>query len=416
MPDAFDGEDAALIRALAGQAAIAITNARLIDELERSREENAQRADAERTLREIAVRVSSILDPDTVLTRIVAESARLLGSDGARIDLWDEELGALRWAYASGDAMSEVPEWGRTGGLKPRQAVAGLAFAEQKPIMTQDYLADDRFETTPEIEAFVRKAGIRAVIGVPLTGEGDAPLGVLSVVSREPGAYTETEVELLTALATHASIAITNANLMEQLARSRQDIERRAEAEASLRQIAARITALREPDEVLQHVVDEARRLLRADGGLIDQYDPESGTLQWAYDAGLEPEQREAVKMTNLRLGEGVSGKAVAEARVIHAGDYLAGRFPPRRPRRFARRAGRRPRPDRGADHRRGRPPRRDRGAEPPAERLRRPRRGRARKPGRAGGHRDHERPADRRAGAVPSGPRSPGRDRAVAA
>ena len=117
--------------------------------------------------------------------------------------------------------MSEVPEWARTGGLKPRQAVAGLAFAEQKPIMTQDYLADDRFETTPEIEAFVRKAGIRAVIGVPLTGEGDAPLGVLSVVSREPGAYTATEVELLTALATHASIAITNANLMEQLARSR---------------------------------------------------------------------------------------------------------------------------------------------------------------------------------------------------
>ena len=164
-------------------------------------------------------------------------------------------------------------------------------------------------------------------IGVPLTGEGDAPLGVLSVVSREPGAYTDTEVELLTALATHASIAITNANLMEQLARSRQDIERRAEAEASLRQIAARITALREPDEVLQHVVDEARRLLRADGALIDQYDPESGTLQWAYDAGLEPDQREAVKMTNLRLGEGVSGKAVAEARVIHVGDYLAGDF-----------------------------------------------------------------------------------------
>ena len=327
VPDAFDSEDAGLIQALAGQAGIAITNARLIDELERSREVNAQRADAERTLREIAVRVSSILDPDTVLTRIVAESARLLGSDGARIDLWDEDLGALRWAYASGDAMSEVPEWGRTGGLKPRQAVAGLAFAEQKPIMTQDYLADDRFETTPEIEAFVRKAGIRAVIGVPLTGEGDAPLGVLSVVSREPGAYTDTEVELLTALATHASIAITNANLMEQLARSRQDIERRAEAEASLRQIAARITALREPDEVLQHVVDEARRLLRADGGLIDQYDPESGTLQWAYDAGLEPEQREAVKMTNLRLGEGVSGKAVAEARVIHVGDYLAGDF-----------------------------------------------------------------------------------------
>ena len=327
IPDAFDEEDAALIRALAGQAAIAITNARLIGELERSREENAQRADAERTLREIAARVSSILDPATVLTQIVAESARLLASDGSRIDLWDERLGALRWAYSAGEAMAEVPEWGRTGGLKPRQAVAGLAFAEQRPVMTADYLADERFVTTPEIEAFVRKAGIRAVISAPLTGEGGDPLGVLSVVSRQPGAYSETEVELLTALATHASIAITNAHLMEELARSREDIERRAEAEASLRQIAARITALREPDEVLQHVIDEAQRLLRADGALIDQYDAETGTLQWAYDAGIPDEQREALRMANLRLGEGVSGKAVAEGQVVHVGDYLQGDF-----------------------------------------------------------------------------------------
>ena len=325
--DAFDEQDAAVIAGLADQASVAIANVQLIGALERSREENAQRADAERTLREIAARVSSILDPATVLTQIVAESARLLGSDGARIDLWDDRLGALRWAYSTGEAMSEVPEWGRTGGLKPRQAVAGLAFHEQRPVMTEDFLADDRFDTTPEIEAFVRKAGIRAVIAAPLAGEGDEPLGVLSVVSRQPGAYTETEVDLLTALATHASIAITNAHLMEELARSREDIERRAEAEASLRQIAARITALREPDEVLQHVIDEAQRLLRADGALIDQYDAESGTLQWAYDAGIPDAQRESLRMANLRLGEGVSGKAVAEGKVVHVGDYLEGDF-----------------------------------------------------------------------------------------
>ncbi|MGH2473676.1 MAG: GAF domain-containing protein, partial [Candidatus Limnocylindrales bacterium] len=325
--DAFVESDAAVLAGLADQAAVTIANAHLIAELERSREENARRADAERTLRGIAARVSAILDPAEVLDRIVVEAARLLESDGARIDLWDPALDGLRWAFAAGDAMSEVPEWGRTGGLKPRQAVAGLAFAEQAPVMTEDFLADERFDTTPEIEAFVRRAGIRSVIATPLIGEAGDPLGVLSVVAREPGAYTDAEVEVLTALATHASIAITNANLMEQLGRSRADVERRAEAERSLRQIAARITALREPDDVLQHVVDEARRLLRADGALIDQYDPDSQTLGWAYDAGLPEDQREAVKMTNLRLGEGVAGKAVAERRVIHVGDYIGAEF-----------------------------------------------------------------------------------------
>ncbi|HEX2470999.1 MAG TPA: GAF domain-containing protein [Candidatus Limnocylindrales bacterium] len=326
-PDGFDEQDGAVLAGLAGQAAVAIANVRLIADLERSREENARRADAERTLREIAVRVSSILDPTEVLDRIVVEAARLLESDGSRIDLWDEESGSLMWAYSAGDAMRDVPDWGRSGGIKPGQAVAGLAFAEQRPQMTADLLADDRFQTTPGIERFIRDAGIRAVIAVPLTGEDARPLGVLSVVSRELGAYSDSHVETLTALATHASIAIVNANLMEALARSQSDIERRAEAERSLRQIAARINALREPDEVLQDVVDEARRLLRADGAVIDQYDPQREALLWAYDAGLPEAQREALKRNSLRVGKGVAGKAVAERRPVHVGDYSSAEF-----------------------------------------------------------------------------------------
>jgi PAS domain S-box-containing protein len=326
-PEAFDDADAGLIRALASQAAIAITNARLITELADSRAALSRTAEAERTLREIAVRVSAILDPTEVLDRIVVEAARLLDSDGSRIDLWDEETDSLRWAYSAGDAMRDVPDWGRTGGIKPGQAVAGQAFLDQRPYMTPDYLADDRFMTTPAIEAFIRSAGIRAVIAVPLSGEDARPLGVLSVVSRRPGAYSEANAETLTALATHASIAIINANLMEALARSQADVERRAEAERSLRQIAARITALREPDEVLQDVVDEARRLLRADGAVIDQYDTDQERLVWAYDAGLPIAQREALKLNSLRLGQGVAGKAVAERRVIHVGDYSTAEF-----------------------------------------------------------------------------------------
>jgi PAS domain S-box-containing protein len=344
--DAWSEAEAGVLEAIAAQAAIAIARMRLIGELERSREENAQRAEAERTLREIAARVSSILDPATVLTQIVAESARLLGSDGARIDLWDERIGALRWAYSTGEAMSEVPEWGRTGGLKPRQAVAGLAFHEQRPVMTEDFLADDRFDTTPEIEAFVRKAGIRAVIAAPLSGEGDEPLGVLSVVSRQPGAYTDTEVELLTALATHASIAMTNAHLMEELARSREDIERRAdtnarlieelersrlalarraETERSLRDITARIAALTDPDEVLERVVKDARRLLSTDGAHLTRMGPTGTYLVPVVVAGAgDDATREWLMGMEFPLGAGINGLAAQSGEPVWTFDYLA--------------------------------------------------------------------------------------------
>jgi GAF domain-containing protein len=137
-PGAFGAEDAALLGALADQGAVTIMNARLIEELERSREEVAKRADSERTLREIAARVSAILEPGEVLQRIVDEAARLLESDGARIDLYDDELGILRWGYAAGDAMKAVPDWAVTAGLLPRQGVAGLAFAEQRALIAED--------------------------------------------------------------------------------------------------------------------------------------------------------------------------------------------------------------------------------------------------------------------------------------
>ena len=92
--DGFDATDAAVLVGLADQAAVAIATVHLIDQLERSRAVIERRAEAERTLREIAARVSAILDPADVLERIVFEAARILGSDGARIDLWDDSTSA----------------------------------------------------------------------------------------------------------------------------------------------------------------------------------------------------------------------------------------------------------------------------------------------------------------------------------
>ena len=322
-PNAFDDSDARLVRALASQSAIAITNARLITELADSRAELARTAEAERTLREIAARVSSILDPDVVLGRIVEEAARLLDSDGSRIDLWDEASGSLKWAYSAGPAMADVPEWAPTRGIKPGQAVAGLAFAEQRPVMTPDYLSDDRFEAPPEIRAFIDHAGIRAVIAVPLTGEDARPLGVLSVVSRQPGAYSEAEVETLMALATHASIAIGNAKLVEALAHSQADVERRAESERSLRHIAARITALRDADEILQDVVDAARRLLKADGAHLTRLAPSGAYLIPAVVADdADAETRKWLIGMRFPLGGGINGLAAQEGVPIWTSDY----------------------------------------------------------------------------------------------
>jgi PAS domain S-box-containing protein len=320
---AFTESDGGLVGALASQAAIAITNARLIEELARSRAELARTADAERTLREIAARVSAILDPAEVLQRIVDETTRLLESDGARIDLYDPSIDALRWTYAAGDAMRLAPEWAATGGLRPGQAVAGTAFAEQRPVRSDDFLEDERFRHDDAVRAFVRSTGIRSVVAVPLAGDG-LPLGTLSVVSRRAAAYDDADADVLAALATQASIAIRNARLIAELERSQAAVARRADTERALRDITARIAALREPEVILRRVVEEAKRLLGTDGAHLTRMS-ETGTFLVPVvvaGAGEGVDQSWLLGM-EFPLGGGINGLAAQEGAPIWTSDYL---------------------------------------------------------------------------------------------
>ena len=209
------------------------------------------------------------------------------------------------------------------------------------PVRTDDYLVDERFVRDDPAREFVASIGHPLGRRRPAAPATAGPLGTLSVVSRQVAAYDDADGEVLTALATQASIAIRNARLIDELARSRAVIERRAEAEQALREIAARITAIREPGDLLQRIVDEARRLLRADGAVIDEYDARRGRPR--HGLRRRADRRAARRPSAPRgcaLGEGLSGRAMAEGRVIAAGDYLDRRVP-------ARRAHRRPRPAR---------------------------------------------------------------------
>src|SRR6185436_4100042 len=90
--------DAALLATIADQASIAIRTRRLIAELDRSRDALARTADAERTLREIAGRVSATHDQDEILQAVIDASVRLLGATGAMIDLLGDTGMAEAWS------------------------------------------------------------------------------------------------------------------------------------------------------------------------------------------------------------------------------------------------------------------------------------------------------------------------------
>ena len=131
---AFTDADFELVQLFAGQAAVAITNARLYEQLR-------DRVDAQRTLAEIAAQIAALHEPQNVLERAVSDAARLLRADRAQINLLAEEGDHLERPIAAApippsDADVEVPLG---------SGIPGVAAAERRVRWTGDYLADQTF-------------------------------------------------------------------------------------------------------------------------------------------------------------------------------------------------------------------------------------------------------------------------------
>ena len=192
-----------------------------------------------------------------------------------------------------------------------------------RPIFTGDYLNDDRFEHADAPDAHVRRYQIRSVVAVPLIGDR-GPLGTLTVYTGEPDAFGEDDARLIEALAGQAAIAMTNARLIEELDRSRERFSRQADAERALREIAARITAIRDPSDLLQHVVDEAARLLGAERVRIDLIMPAAGRVGFTHVPGAgDIIGGAAVDEKGRPFEYGASGKAIATGQTVVSTDYF---------------------------------------------------------------------------------------------
>src|SRR5262245_18312812 len=87
----FTEKEIALLKTFAAQAVIAIENVRLFKELEARTRELARSVDKLQALGEVGQAVSSTLDLETVLTRIVSHAVQLSGTDGGAIYEYNEQ-------------------------------------------------------------------------------------------------------------------------------------------------------------------------------------------------------------------------------------------------------------------------------------------------------------------------------------
>ena len=280
-------------------------------------------------LAEITAGLTSLRDPDAVLQRTVEEAVRLLDAFGAALGIIDGEAGLIRWAYQAGMDPESAEALVRLD-IPVGRGIVGRAFEQRRTVFTDDYPTDPQFQHLAGADTWIDRTGVRSMVAAPLPGEA-GPLGILAVFSRRGSAFSDRDRSTFETLADQAAIALENARLIDHLARSREELRRRAETERSLAEIAARIAGAREPEQVLQAVVDEARHLVGSDSAHLTLLEPDGRTLSTAVVAAdTEASAAAWLRSTTFPLDDdGLHARAAAERVVVWTDDSLRERAVP---------------------------------------------------------------------------------------
>lgn len=185
-------------------ASFALTKMILLDEERR-------RTDELSAITHIGMVISSGRDLDTVMRTIFEQCRSIISLDTFYLSLYDEATDDLSFpVFFDNGVMISFP----SHNLKQNPGLSGEIIRTRAPLSIDDVLK-------PEIQNkynALRSGGVpsRSYIGVPLL-YGDRVLGVLSVQSKEPSAYTSHHVQLVEMIAAQSAIAIENARLYGEL-------------------------------------------------------------------------------------------------------------------------------------------------------------------------------------------------------
>jgi signal transduction histidine kinase len=310
-PEPYLAEELRAGEQLAGQIAVQVEKARLLQEKQQRVEELALLLDVARV-------ITASLELDSLLNAAAGNLARLIDCDEVFVWLSDPNSGMIFGAATANPIHREHFRQVRLS-LQDQTAAARAMLAREplrieqalhSPLVNQELL--DRYK-------------VHSLLVIPLLLRDEA-IGAISMGdTRKPRSWTDAEVERATLVARQVAVAVANARLFDDLKRSYDDLARtqqalvKRERLAALGELAAvvahevrnplgvifnsvtslkRLLAERRPDAdmLLEMVGEEADRLNRIVGDLLDFARPHEADLRPASLREVAQKAGEAVR------------------------------------------------------------------------------------------------------------------------
>ncbi len=281
----FSSDEMMLLVGLAGQAAVALENARLFQERER-------RIAQLMTINRMSTTVNATFDLDEVLLALHHSISEVLDTTWSFIGLYEEP----RLDITDSQVRMRVVRSDGNVALSNRSVLIdgrGLidyVVLKYEPLLLQDHeelrshLTDwgagtadseiDSAEFSGLDEPFI------SWLGVPIL-QGGHVLGIINVQSYRDAAYDEDDQRFLSTIASQAGTAISNAQLFSER-------ERRLRELSVLKDIGSAISSNMDPQVVLENLRYELGQAVDVSTSLFGLYDEKTDTLSApvCYDRG----------------------------------------------------------------------------------------------------------------------------------
>lgn len=263
---------------------------------------------------------TSLAEADELLKSTLDEAMRAVGGNRAFLALVDTLSGELVLRFTTGPGWTEDirrlrvsmhafvgkdVEMPSTATEAARRAVTGMRQG-----ITRHVVVNGRRYWTGDVDNDPYYIGffddVKSEVAVPITARGGGTIGVVNVESPDADAFDEGHANLLSVLARRVAVIVAMAE--HQL------------REEALIAVGKDLNSSADVDVLMQDVVQQATKILRADDCSLFLFDEESETLLLEASHGPLGEQ---VGRSSARyaLGEGLTGWVAQYGKPIRVGD-----------------------------------------------------------------------------------------------